>query len=339
MNILKEVEIFGVGAWQGQGMKKPFNFTKDLLSRIVANTSKLTNRKMPLKLGHTDKQIFEQTDGQPALGWLENVKLKGEKIVADLTNIPNVLMTAIEKGLYRQVSVELGSTKDIGPHVTGLAILGADLPAVKTLKDLDLYFSGNAENVDTIEGGLSLCFTEPKLNGVLDMTTEKQEFDFEARFAEREKELQKREAAIAAYETKLQEEKLEGLFSSKQGEFLELFEAQVKEGKLMPHVLDKIKEDLEGQKASFSESSELTLSFATIKELSEGYASLKQKEELEQKEELKEEGSIQDRVEKKVFSVMESTGKEYQDALEVVFMANKELAQEYFEASLKEYQS
>jgi len=127
-NILKEVEIFGVGEWQGQNMRKPFKFTLDILKKIATNSMAIEDKiSMPIKLGHSKKQIFNQDDGQPALGWLKNIKLKGEKIVADLTNVPQVLFDAIKKGLFKQVSVEIGNTKNIGPHVTGLAILGADL--------------------------------------------------------------------------------------------------------------------------------------------------------------------------------------------------------------------
>lgn len=332
-NTLKEVEIFGVGEWQGQNMKKPFKFTMEMVRKIVANTMKVENKiSMPIKLGHTNKQIFNQTDGQPALGWLKNVKLKGEKIVADLTNIPEVLMKAMKKGLFKQVSVEIGNTKSVGPHVTALAVLGADLPAVKSLKDLDQYFS---EKNDLDDCEVQLCFAQPKFDKE-EIMPETTEFDFEARFAEREAELKAKENALKVKEEKLKQDALEGLFSSQKESIVAEFKAQVEEGKLMPHMLTKIEADLDGQKIGFSETSQLSLSFSTIKELSSSYSKLPEGEKLEQEGEQKD-MSISDRLDKKVFSVMENTGKSYGEAWELVFSANKDLSEEYLKSAMNEY--
>ena len=108
---IKEVEIFAVGTWKG------LKFVAEDLFEIAKNSNKLLARgrhKPPLKLGHDSKQVFDQTDGQPALGWLENFKVKGQKLVADFINVPDILIKAMKKQLFRQVSVELSHIEHTG---------------------------------------------------------------------------------------------------------------------------------------------------------------------------------------------------------------------------------
>ena len=64
-------------------------------------------------------------------------------------HVPKIVQDAMKNKLYRKVSIEL----DIGVEhkgkkyayvLSGVALLGADLPAVNTLKDLDHYISGES---------------------------------------------------------------------------------------------------------------------------------------------------------------------------------------------------
>lgn len=132
-----EAEIFAVGTWNGM------RFTVDDLTKIAANFKALEPyHKVPLKFGHNSEQPL--TDGQPALGWVTAVYVKDSKLMAIFSNVPDVVRKAIEKKLYRKVSVELDidvehKGKKYDYVLSGVALLGADIPAVSVLADLDTY--------------------------------------------------------------------------------------------------------------------------------------------------------------------------------------------------------
>jgi len=139
-----DAEVFAVGTWNG------YNFTEQDLERIVASFKALNgggHLEVPLKFGHNDTQPI--TDGQPAIGWVSDLYIKKDgkgrsKLMAKLADVPEVVYSAATKGLYRKVSIELEfDVKHKGvmyPYVmTGIALLGADLPAVNTLADLNAY--------------------------------------------------------------------------------------------------------------------------------------------------------------------------------------------------------
>lgn len=132
-----KAEVFAVGQWNGM------EFTREDLNSIAAAFSKLgDNHRVPLKFGHNDDQKY--TDGQPALGWVTNVWVEGDKLFAQLDDMPEVVFTAMEAKLYRNVSIELDMgvehKGDYYPWVlSGVALLGADIPAVNTLADLTTY--------------------------------------------------------------------------------------------------------------------------------------------------------------------------------------------------------
>jgi hypothetical protein len=143
MKTIKQ-EIFSVGTWHG------IDFTVNDLKTMAASFHSLKEQvKVPLKLGHNDKQPFAE-NGLPAFGWVSDMQVdttsKPEKLVAVFDNIPDVLYNAMEQRLYRSVSIEL----DFGVKykdafydlvVSAVAILGADAPAVHNLNDLAHYIS------------------------------------------------------------------------------------------------------------------------------------------------------------------------------------------------------
>ena len=134
-----DAEIFAVGKWNGM------EFTLEDLMDFANNFHKLAEvHKVPLKFGHNDEQPL--TDGQPALGFVSDVwvdKGKG-KLMAKFTDVPEIVYEAIKAGRYRNVSIEA----DFGVEhkgefyanvLSGVALLGADIPAVNTLADLKAY--------------------------------------------------------------------------------------------------------------------------------------------------------------------------------------------------------
>lgn len=72
---------------------------------------------------------------------MQRIYRASKKLLADFTDLPSVVYDAIHKGLYKFVSVELlggikADTRVIPWVLDAVALLGADQPAVGTLKDL-----------------------------------------------------------------------------------------------------------------------------------------------------------------------------------------------------------
>lgn len=133
-----DFEAFAPGTWNG------LQFERRDVEEIARNFTTLhAYHKVPLKLGHNDEQPF--TDGQPALGWVTKAWVDGEgKLMLRAEKVPDLVKRAINEGLYRKVSVELDidvehKGKFYRYVLSGVALLGADLPAVNTLADLDHY--------------------------------------------------------------------------------------------------------------------------------------------------------------------------------------------------------
>lgn len=138
MNTLTQ-EIFSVGVWNN------FEFTLNDLRKMAMSYSSLKDvLQVPLKFGHNEEQ--QMTDGQPALGWVSDVYVKGQKLVAEFSDIPDIVFNAMQKGLYKNVSVEVDFDVSYKKNfydfvLTGVALLGADLPAVNNLNSLTQYMT------------------------------------------------------------------------------------------------------------------------------------------------------------------------------------------------------
>jgi len=166
MNEINNVEIFAPGHWfPSNGPKEGVSFSLDQVKKLVRNSIAAGTRAI-LKIGHSDKQVFQQPGGQPALGVANNFRMRGEKVIADFKNIPSVVHKAIKKGLFKSLSAELGMDRKNGIVFTHIALLGAELPAVKNLKDLELYFS-EAEEADKLHFSLSWNETQNTLGAQL----------------------------------------------------------------------------------------------------------------------------------------------------------------------------
>ena len=138
---LDGVEVLQVGALPERGIA----FTKSDLEEIARNTNQLILEGLhnpPGKLGHDDTQAFAQESGLPASGWVQRLRVVGDKLMADFVDVPKVLMRAFKEKLYRKVSSEVyfgfshPKTHDkMGKVLRAVAFLGADIPQVKGLAD------------------------------------------------------------------------------------------------------------------------------------------------------------------------------------------------------------
>lgn len=206
---IDKIEIFAAGKWNG------LLFTEQDLHNIAATFSTLhENHKVPLKFGHNDEQPM--TDGYPALGWIDKVWVENgvdgkPKLFAALSDVPKVVYDAIAAKRYRKPSIEL----DIGVEykgklykyvLSGVALLGADLPAVSTLADLSHYMERAAFS-SSARMSFSAYEDKPvKPNEEKSMSITKEEM--EARLeAERAKFDREQAAKDAAHQAELDAEK------------------------------------------------------------------------------------------------------------------------------------
>ena len=141
-----DAEIFSTGKWNGD------TYSESDLQDIVSNYNALAEAvKPPVKLGHAWKE------GQPALGWVKKLKLAGNKIVATLTDVPQIVYDAIKAGRYKRVSSEIywnyksKAGKTYNYVLKAVALLGADIPAVSDLNDLTAYLSQITANDGTFD--------------------------------------------------------------------------------------------------------------------------------------------------------------------------------------------
>lgn len=163
-----DAELFAVGKWNGMA------FSLQDLEEVAANFEKLAEfHKVPLKFGHNDRQPL--TDGQPALGWVTKVWVEGTKLMGRFERVPELVAKAIKQQMYRRVSIELDiDVEHKGSKyryvLSGVALLGADLPAVNTLADLETYLDGDTRleasrraSFSAISGQIKEGITEVKM--------------------------------------------------------------------------------------------------------------------------------------------------------------------------------
>lgn len=132
---LQNVEIFSVGKWRGS---RTVEATPALLDQIVSNfkdVNSVPGYGVPIKLGHNARI------GEPAYGWMTDVARVGDTLVADFADVPPEIVDAISKRRYNSVSIELYplvsmAEKKFENVLGGVALLGAEWPAVKGLKPL-----------------------------------------------------------------------------------------------------------------------------------------------------------------------------------------------------------
>lgn len=150
------VPILSVGGpYKGSGSPdEGDHFDIDFLNTLAAANNELAHEiKVPIKLGHSKSQRLLKNSGlwadeMPAAGWVENLRVSGDKLLADLRGVPSKLAELIKLGAFRTRSVELSSVtsqtrdgKEYDTVVTGLALLGAKAPAVRTLDDIYAFYS------------------------------------------------------------------------------------------------------------------------------------------------------------------------------------------------------
>jgi hypothetical protein len=133
---INRVEIFSAGRWNEDDYE-----VKDLHSIRDAFNSLRAGFIPYLKLGHDNDQSLAMSSGLPSVGWVEELYVEGDKLLADLNYIPEKVYKLIHSKAYRKVSCEIYWNLEIDgktyPRVLGgIAFLGAENPGVANLDDI-----------------------------------------------------------------------------------------------------------------------------------------------------------------------------------------------------------
>jgi hypothetical protein len=136
---LRDAEVLRVGTWNGVPISEA-----DLTDMVAAFSR--VGFIPPLKLGHGEDS------NAPAYGWVKNLRKRGDKLLADLVDIPKDTFELIKARRFDTLSAEVykGLRRNGEFFKTALravAILGAQIPAVSGLKPLREHF----EQVHTFE--------------------------------------------------------------------------------------------------------------------------------------------------------------------------------------------
>lgn len=266
-----EAEIFSTGEWNGE------RFGRADLAEIARNFEALRPQlQPPLKFGHDAGQtLLGQHDGDPALGWVDALRVDGERLVATFAGVPEIVRQAIAAGRYRRVSAELyfdvrRGGERLGKALKAVALLGADLPAVTNLADLSAYLHAQPPDAAGPVRAFSLPVQARRIEAAAEDGTNRQPpTDEEEAMSETETGagLQAELAELRAY--KARQERLHAeaadrrkreAFTAVREEVRRFCEEQGRAGRLPPHLQQRLLAEVERQAHSFSEGDGLRVS-------------------------------------------------------------------------------
>jgi cation transport regulator len=331
-----DAEIFSVGTWNGDKYT-----TKDLDAMVEAFPALAQEIKPPVKLGHNEQQMATvMKDGHPALGWVKAVKRQGDKLIATLTGVPEIVYNAITAGRYKRVSAEIywnlkAAGKTFKRALAGVALLGADIPAVTNLADLDAYLGqsihdGSFERVGVYsfavdDSGTILLQEEP------DMADDAKK-EYEVKLKEMETALKATEEEKTKYMKDLEE--LKGKVTAEKKEqretaIKEFCEKAVKEGRMLPFERDAI---IAFDKHSYTDEGGYAITFDALKESIEKREKVipLNEEKGKHKTDTKEYDSPVKELDARARKYMAEHEKvDYGQAMQAVMAEDEELAKEY----------
>lgn len=146
------IELAAVGTWHGATGWT--TFTVEDFDQAVAALDCPGVRNPVIKLGHEEEDSTGgiRWDGEPALGWIGNMRFDGAKVYGDYMGLPNWLTETNDDGLavlasaYPDRSIEirrpfLCQIGHLHPSViTALSLLGVSQPGIGVLKSMqDVY--------------------------------------------------------------------------------------------------------------------------------------------------------------------------------------------------------
>lgn len=130
-----EFEVFSVGNHTSdRGISKDYS-VDDL--NFIASSYNPSESEAPIVIGHP-------VDSSPAYGWIESLKVNGDKLIAKAKEVVPEFLDAVKQGLYKKRSISL----DKDGKLRHVGFLGGALPAVKGLADIQFSESDSAVNYE-----------------------------------------------------------------------------------------------------------------------------------------------------------------------------------------------
>jgi hypothetical protein len=318
-------EIFKVGTWKGSSKVVA---DKSYLAQMVQSFADLNSQvpgfAVPLKLGH-NKRV-----GEPAFGYAENVRLSedGGTVLADFMDMPPEIVDQITKKQYNTVSVEIWPSVEYEgktyPNVlSGVALLGAEWPAVKGLKPLSMFSEQEAPQLLSQEEEVEMkTFTETEHDTLMAAAVAAAVAEATGKLTAAEQRAETAEAALAAFRDEAEKASVAAVI-----------EAAEKAGKIVPANKPAI--------LAMAEAIRSTVDPAKRKEALAAFSAfvdgLAKKVELDgengasEQDEIKT-GSAADRVDAAAKKLMaEKKAENYRVALDMVFAADPALKTAYAE--------
>ena len=210
---LQGIEIFSAGEWNGDEYT-----VSDLLEMETAFIENIKGLRPYIKIGHDPKQkVLKElipSDGMPSAGWVERIYVRGKKLMADFSDIPDKIFDLIEKKAYRKVSSEIFWNIKIGDKtykrmLGAVALLGADTPGVFDLADILGMYKAKEGTYDklSIDNEAEFKLGEmPTTTQEGEMPKTENEIKLEYTLSQKDVELKAKEDAFAA----LEKSKLDG---------------------------------------------------------------------------------------------------------------------------------
>lgn len=121
---------------------RPQRFSEADLDAIATSYNP-KNREAPLVFGHP-------AVSDPAFGWVKSVQREGEKLFAQIAQIPDEVRKLVQDGRYRYVSMSLMPDRKTLRHV---GLLGAAVPAIDGLGPVSLSGDNDAITINFSIGG------------------------------------------------------------------------------------------------------------------------------------------------------------------------------------------
>lgn len=237
-----DIPIFEVGIHNGD------TYTKSDLAELAQNFNTLAKQvQPPFKLGHIDqKKILPQ--GMPAIGWVYALKQEEDKLLASIKQIPKRVAELIDAGAYQRISPEIYVPyKDVKGNVynkvlAAVTLLGADIPAVKTLPAIEKLYKENSEKNPTIKvyGGVEdMALSPEELQKLKDQMAALETQVAESKTKLEEADTKAKEADIKLAEAdkalKTKDEALRATAEARKKEEIKLFLENGKtDGKILP---------------------------------------------------------------------------------------------------------
>lgn len=135
---VKGVEVFQAGT------HRDHTYSTADLDSMIRNFEVLSDLFVPrVVIGHEEDQSFLENSGIPSAGVIERLWRDGDTLKADFADVPETIARLINGRAYRSVSAEVYDDyehdgKGYGTTLRRVALLGGELPQIKTLNDLPL---------------------------------------------------------------------------------------------------------------------------------------------------------------------------------------------------------